>query len=74
VKALDPEWRGRQSGKSEERRRIVQSIRAAARKLEIAMPIPDAIIRDTMLAIANEIERGEHSKGPSDSPSDVEKK
>lgn len=73
MKALDPEWRGRQSGKSEERRRIVEYVRASARKLEIVMPVPDLIIRDAMLAIANEIEQGLHRE-TTPSTSDAEKK
>jgi len=44
----------------EERKRIVRYIRREAKKLSIVMPIPDAIIRDTMLAVAMEIEGGYH--------------
>lgn len=44
----------------DERARIVHYIRSEAKKLRIEMTLPDKIIRDTMLAIANEIVQGNH--------------
>lgn len=46
----------------DERQRIVRYIRREARKLSIVMPIPDQIIRDTMLAVAKEIALGLHDR------------
>lgn len=47
-------------GERNERNRIVRYIRREAKRLTVLMPVPDQIIRDTMLAVAGEIARGLH--------------